>query len=829
MSDFGAEMVLREARQRLPLRRLLVEYGHAPKEPEGWKAFTCPHCGKKKAGVFRGRDGAELFKCFSGRCPTMSVAMDEVGYVAYVSRLNRKEAFKTFLKMAGVNDRRPPREKSEDGASDIAVAFSACGKGRTGLSLTTDSNARHVLLAFADVLGLAKAAAMDDLRITVQDTNVILSWPSAGYQVFVVRYRTNLQPESAWVVLTNSYPATPNTNRTQFIHFGAVAPPTGGGGGGGGSGGSPPAPLYVAGLAGPVTATTELGADRPKRPKQARPPDASGRKVEMPPLPPWPPEPWRRQGQANSREITLQSASSWSLTSGTGFYQVILAPDFWFDYSQWEFTEGWEFMPVYLGVPAELLANAELVVDGQRFPWAELAYEEEYNFGTTEHPDIHPTYGMWFNHDRLPNGQHTLQLRTAIHLNNLKVEGTPTLPLTAPAFTSTVNNPISFDLWHDGIVGNSHLFRAKTTLHPANWQLDIYDANGELVTSHTGSTTDGSMAWTWDLRDTSGNLRDDLDYDPFFDPWLTVTATGGSGTEQTRPAPITSVDYPKVGAWLIAYQDSDKRTPETRSTIDAAVQAVRGGPAGANIPNHYVSLAYGKDVHADPATAQVIRNNTWDGFRTYMFNLAYNVRNLYYMGHATGADIGGDFDYETNGVVVFSQNNPDSYLVGNTRVVSTAFLAHTAVLGGITENKEVGPRRYRFAFLDGCASAGGYWPEAFGVGKETNTLAIYQDPSFNVYNWRPSAFVGWQEPIGYCWVRNQRVGDWGDYVQYANFRTEWMTEWSVRARTLIASLTQASQTAGWINSSTLNRVLRAFGYQELRFNDFNRREDWPIH
>jgi hypothetical protein len=117
MSD--TELVLREARQRLPLRRLMTEYGHAPKEPEGWKAFTCPHCGKKKkAGVFRGRDGAELFKCFSATCPTMSQALDEVGYVAYVSRLNRKEAFKTFLKMTGVNDRRPPREQREEGPSD---------------------------------------------------------------------------------------------------------------------------------------------------------------------------------------------------------------------------------------------------------------------------------------------------------------------------------------------------------------------------------------------------------------------------------------------------------------------------------------------------------------------------------------------------------------------------------------------------------------------------------------------------------------------------------------------------------------------------------------
>jgi hypothetical protein len=88
--------------------------------------------------------------------------------------------------------------------------------------------------------------------------------------------------------------------------------------------------------------------------------------------------------------------------------------------------------------------------------------------------------------------------------------------------------------------------------------------------------------------------------------------------------------------------------------------------------------------------------------------------------------------------------------------------------------------------------------------------------------------VGWQEPIVYSPTRNQYLGEWGDYVQYANFRTQWMTEWSMGGQTLIASLRRASETAGWINVGTLNRVLRAFGYQELRFNEFNRREDWSI-
>jgi hypothetical protein len=50
------------------------------------------------------------------------------------------------------------------------------------------------------------------------------------------------------------------------------------------------------------------------------------------------------------------------------FYRVFLVPDFWYDYSEYTFTYGAEFMPVYLGVDARMVVDVKLLVDGQEFP-----------------------------------------------------------------------------------------------------------------------------------------------------------------------------------------------------------------------------------------------------------------------------------------------------------------------------------------------------------------------------------------------------------------------------------------------------------------------------
>jgi hypothetical protein len=101
--QYDVEASLREARGRLPLKRVMEQRGVGATDGR-WKSFRCPFCQKKgKASVYE-KDGQELFRCFSISCPSRAggEAMDEVGMIAYTGNLSRKEAFVCFLKEAGV-------------------------------------------------------------------------------------------------------------------------------------------------------------------------------------------------------------------------------------------------------------------------------------------------------------------------------------------------------------------------------------------------------------------------------------------------------------------------------------------------------------------------------------------------------------------------------------------------------------------------------------------------------------------------------------------------------------------------------------------------------
>jgi hypothetical protein len=102
MQRFDAKASLDTARQRYPIERVMEGFGHAPRNGN-WKSFSCPHCGaKKKSGGLCKVGGVQLFKCFHQPCPSGNTALDEVGYVALVRGLSRKDAFREYLRMAGV-------------------------------------------------------------------------------------------------------------------------------------------------------------------------------------------------------------------------------------------------------------------------------------------------------------------------------------------------------------------------------------------------------------------------------------------------------------------------------------------------------------------------------------------------------------------------------------------------------------------------------------------------------------------------------------------------------------------------------------------------------
>ncbi len=64
--------------------------------------------------------------------------------------------------------------------------------------------------------------SVSGLRIRADSSNVVLTWPSAQRESFVVLWRSNATVEATWVVLTNQVGASRTTNETTYCDVGAL-------------------------------------------------------------------------------------------------------------------------------------------------------------------------------------------------------------------------------------------------------------------------------------------------------------------------------------------------------------------------------------------------------------------------------------------------------------------------------------------------------------------------------------------------------------------------------------------------------------------------------
>ncbi len=101
--DYDSHQATEQARARLDLRRILEQNGSGPRGAgQTWKKFACPWCQHDAAGVHAAKGKPERFKCFHKPCPTENQSMDEAGLIARFHGLSREDAWKTWLKEAGV-------------------------------------------------------------------------------------------------------------------------------------------------------------------------------------------------------------------------------------------------------------------------------------------------------------------------------------------------------------------------------------------------------------------------------------------------------------------------------------------------------------------------------------------------------------------------------------------------------------------------------------------------------------------------------------------------------------------------------------------------------
>jgi len=158
----------------------------------------------------------------------------------------------------------------------------------------------------------------------------------------------------------------------------------------------------------------------------------------------------------------------------------------------------------------------------------------------------------------------------------------------------------------------------------------------------------------------------------------------------------------------------------------------------------------------------------------------HDVRNFYYYGH-------GDPDF-------IGENNYSNQI---------DWFTLNQALGNFWGNTNRHP--FRFAFLDGCLTANGNLPTAFGMPRKAVPLAFFQG-----WGIRERAFMGWSGYVLNSWITFNQ--------QHANFVANLFSEWGEgntirQARDLAAGNPQGSL---WAN---VQENLKIYGFEGLLIND----------
>jgi hypothetical protein len=503
-------------------------------------------------------------------------------------------------------------------------------------------------------------------------------------------------------------------------------------------------------------------------------------------------------GAAGSAATTVQLATS---NRPTLFVRAQIQqpaiPDFALDLTPYYF-DGPTFIPVDFKGVMDQVDSLEVLIDGVPFQYAEFT-SFEYGGQTN--------WGMGIYFDRLPSGDYQIQLQSTLRQDTGLVDNASYQVVSGAVQTITVDNQVTFTNWDDIVWNNvSYTFQAQTKNQNTDWSIDVYDAWGYWVNGGSGHTMDGNISWTWDLRDYEGYLRNNIDYDPFFDPWITFNESQGGGglaaAQTQRPMPLVSIAYPDVGTWLVSYLNLFYQ--EGTSEYDWMVQcmqAIAGWIDYRDVPVIIQPIAYGTNDYT-----QAERDGDW---HTTLAQLSHpDFRNFYYFGHGNPEVIGGDTDQYSNNVVVGSMFMPNS----------KAYLNSKTVKDKATQNKSTGYHPFRFVWLDACNTARGGWPDAFGVNNATNNIGYY-----NSNHKRPSAFVGWNTVVG--------GQGWGRVDYFFFYRSQWMQEWSYNWMTesLLQALADARRDSNWPQGGDgqLWGSLKVYGFIQLRMDQYNHKADWP--
>lgn len=652
---------------------------------------------------------------------------------------------------------------------------------------------------------------IEGLHITVQCPDVILSWPSTSGETYIVQWRPSLDPGTNWLTLTNSLPAATGTNFTLFVHTNQVEC----------SSGQMSANLSIGGSqVFPAALVDAVLAGQPSYP------------LSPPPMPPVRTNgTWRAWEEVFGPQLPIMMPISDALrqrvltagaqgtllvfdaTSGTtfsvndsgvltpwdgpqpdgpqpdgpqpvasmGFYQVVR--DGVHIVGLTNLTSGPVSNTIAISFEAGnaigTLQEVYVLVDGVAYRGADAIVGPLFYPGTI---NVDTCF--------LENGDHTCQVEAGWLNPDIDDSNNFMFHRASDSFTLTVSNTIYYPEWEEegGEYGESAYF-VKTTCTNADWSIDIYDVNTNFVQRLTGHTDDGIIEAYWNLVDTNGVTRTNTDTDPEFSAIITLADPATKKLPKKKP----TVAYPTHGQWVITYQDNFSFCANSNYYYEAiydfgAIASQFGGAVtyfpssptnGQTFPLRY---PYTNPVVDVPITTMLL-----DVHALQSLLRGTNSRNFYYNGHGA-----------VQGIASF--------------------------LNADMIKSDLRGRYYRFVFLDGCSTAKGKLPSAFGINTTTTQpLSYYQK-----HRIRPRAFLGYDHD---CWFLENGafVQDGVSYRKrvkeevwefLSNFEFFWYYGYfgsDLASALYNAYIYTPSLPYGWQNGDGL----RLYGYSGLGIDDYN--------
>jgi hypothetical protein len=592
---------------------------------------------------------------------------------------------------------------------------------------------QEAMMAAMLAMAASESQAIENLKLSIQASNVVLEWPSLAGETYIVQHRPAFDTNTVWVTLTNSLPAALVTNRTFFVHSNVVEFYPGGSSGSGG--GAPPAPGGggFAAAAAEGSFTTVSYFDRWMY--ENREPYL-WELEKRPPLP-WEAATWyqsvKQTSGASAAALVAEGGNSLeSMSAGCvatiGFYRVVRTGVHLVGPTNKGTLRGEAAVPVEAGIVGTNSPRLSLYVDGIEAPVASFA------------PDSGGRWGFIWNTGFHRNGSHSVYAEASFHGDiPLQFSSTNMVTLSNDFILESFTSQFGSQMW----------IYAELAVPVAAWTIDVFGAQGDYIGTFSDTSTDGFISFIWDLIDPEGLPRNDETFTAEFS--LSAGFSPAAANEKAKKK--YKKDKGGQGdAFVVAWAQSASRInapSRTEELVQLGVVDILNNPAH-DFP---YELSPGNSFNG--GAFRLNNASTQSSLIGYLADSYY--ANFFWYGHGNASGFGD------SGLFIEGQPWIDR------DDLKSAF-------------KNRSP--YRFVFLDGCNTAAGSLCTVFGIPQSEVTAGFFANTGT-----RSRAFLG-------AASSTRLPGSRDEHLQYAATLAAFFNEW-MSGVAINGSLARAKQNAGW--------------------------------